>query len=53
MREVKIQLYLNHPNVVKLYGIFHDYENVYLVMEYCSGSHLYNVIKQRKQFTET
>lgn len=52
MREVKIQLYLNHPNIVKLYGLFQDYENVYLIMEYCSGNHLYNVIKQRKQFAE-
>lgn len=52
MREVKIQLYLDHPNIVKLYGLFHDRENVYLVMEYCSGNHLYKKIKQTKQFSE-
>lgn len=24
IREIKIQLYLNHPNIVKLYGFFND-----------------------------
>ena len=31
-REVKIQMFLQHPNIVKLYGYFHDAENVYLIM---------------------
>jgi serine/threonine protein kinase len=43
-------MYLNHPNIVKLYGFFHDQENVYLIMEYCSGSHLFKMIRQKKQF---
>lgn len=52
MREVKIQLYLNHPNIVKLYGLFHDVQHVYLVMEYCSGGHLFGLMRERRQFEE-
>ena len=47
MREVKIQMYLNHPNIVKLYGFFCDEENIYLIMEYCSEGHLFKFIRQR------
>ena len=32
LREIKIQFYLNHPNIVKLYGFFHDEESIYLIM---------------------
>ena len=34
--EIKIQMYMNHPNVLKLYGFFHDSKNIYLILEYCS-----------------
>lgn len=50
IREIKIQMYLNHPNIVKLYGFFHDKENLYLVMEFCGDGHLLKLSKQRKIF---
>lgn len=33
-REVEIQMSLNHPNLTKSYGYFHDEKRVYLLMEY-------------------
>ena len=36
MSEIKLQLYMNHPNILKLYGFFHDSKNIYLILEYCS-----------------
>ena len=30
IREIKIQSYLNHPNIVKLYAFFGDERNIYL-----------------------
>lgn len=30
--ETKLQCYFNHPNIVKLYGVFDDKENVYLLI---------------------
>ena len=35
--EIKIQSYMNHPNVLKLYGYFDDEKNIYLILEYCSS----------------
>ena len=45
-------MYLNHPNIVKLYGFFHDKDNLYLIMECCLSGHLLKLIKQRKIFEE-
>ena len=32
-QEIKIQLYLDHPNILKMYGFFDDAENIYLILE--------------------
>lgn len=32
VREVKIQSYLNHPHIVKLYNFFVDDDSAYLVL---------------------
>ena len=41
VREVKIQLFLNHPNIAKLYGFFSDANYIYLICEYASDRNLY------------
>ena len=33
---------LDHPSVIKLYEVFEDDNNMYLVLEYCSGGELYD-----------
>lgn len=33
-REVEIQSHLRHPNILRLYGYFHDDSRVYLILEY-------------------
>ena len=45
VREVKIQSFLNHPNIVKLYNFFVDEESAYLVLEPCLGKNLYQNLK--------
>jgi serine/threonine protein kinase len=32
--EVKMQLFLDHPNILKLYGYFDDSEHIYLILEF-------------------
>ena len=32
-QEIKIQLFSNHPNVLKLYGFFSDNSKIYLLLE--------------------
>lgn len=30
--EIKLQSYMSHPNVLKMYGYFHDSKNIYLIL---------------------
>lgn len=32
--ELKINFFANHPNIVKMYGFFHDKLHFYIIMEY-------------------
>jgi calcium-dependent protein kinase len=50
--EMNILKNLDHPNIVKLYELFEDSKNYYLVTEYCSGGELFDRIKKLKVFTE-
>lgn len=33
-REIEIQTHLKHPNILRMYGFFHDESRVYLILEY-------------------
>jgi len=43
---------LDHPNIIKIFEIFEDDTEYYIVMEYCQGGELYEKIKQHKTFPE-
>ena len=43
---------MDHPNIIKLYGFFHDDNNVYLILELGSQGQLYQVIRQKKRLSE-
>jgi aurora kinase, other len=45
--EIKMQLSVNHPNAVKLYGHFHDSSHIYLILEYLEEGSLYGLIKKK------
>ena len=47
--EVKIQSYLDHPNILKMYGFFHDEEQFYLILEYAPHGELYIELKKQVQ----
>jgi serine/threonine protein kinase len=53
IREVKIQLYLNHPNIVKLYACFDDDKNIYVVLEVAMGGQLYQQLRRSEPMPET
>lgn len=46
-REVEIQSSLNHQNLTKLYGYFHDEKRVYLLMEYLVNGELYKLLRAK------
>ncbi|PVU95327.1 hypothetical protein BB561_001901 [Smittium simulii] len=51
-REVEIQTHLRHPNIVRLYGYFHDEKRVYLILEYAAQGEMYKILQSKGQFTE-
>ncbi|KAI8329164.1 kinase-like domain-containing protein [Choanephora cucurbitarum] len=52
-REIEIQGHLNHPAITRLYGYFHDQEQIYLVLEYAGDKDLYSCLETHGVFTET
>ena len=40
-REIEIQSYLDHPNILKMYGFFWDSKKIYLILEFALGGELY------------
>jgi aurora kinase len=52
IREIKLQSYFHHSNLVKLYGFFSDETNIYLLMEYMEEGTLYTLLKKNKKFPE-
>jgi calcium-dependent protein kinase len=42
--EIKILQTLDHPNIIKYYETFENNRYMYLVMEYCPGGELFDLI---------
>lgn len=47
IRELKLQMYLNHPNIIKTYGFFDDILNFYIIMESAIDGHLSSCLNMR------
>ena len=45
-REVEIQCRMKHPNIVRLFGYFHDPKNLYLILEYVPNGELFKTISK-------
>lgn len=52
LMEIKMQFYLNHPNILKLYGVFNDEENIYLILEFMEEGTLYSQLKRMKKIPQ-
>ncbi|CAG9840511.1 unnamed protein product [Diabrotica balteata] len=53
-REIEIQSHLRHPNILIMYGYFHDESRVYLILEYAPNGALYSKLSASpyKRFSE-
>lgn len=51
-REVEIQSHLRHPNILRLYGYFHDASRVYLILEFAPKGELYGELQRCGHFSE-
>lgn len=52
IRELKIQIFLNHPNIVKMYGYFDDEKSIYIILELGTGGQLYHYLKKSQSLPE-
>ncbi|MED6251275.1 hypothetical protein ATANTOWER_027013 [Ataeniobius toweri] len=51
-REVEIQSHLRHPNILRLYGYFHDASRVYLILEFAPRGELFGELQRCGSFPE-
>lgn len=49
-RELEIQCRLRHPNIIRLYGYFHDAAKIYIVLEYAREGDIYKHLRRLKKF---
>lgn len=43
----------SHPNVLRLYGYFHDAKRIFLVLEFAPGGEMYNTLRKGAFSEET
>ena len=51
-REIDIQSNLRHPNILKLYGHFHDSKRIFLILEFAGKGELYKHLRRENRFPE-
>lgn len=52
VNELKFQIFLNNPNIAKIYGWFSDIEKIYILLEYMEEGSLYTLIKKQEKLSE-
>lgn len=51
-REIEIQSNLRHPNILQLYGHFHDSKRIFLILEFAGKGELYKHLRRENRFPE-
>jgi len=51
-REIEIQQHLRHPNILRLYGYFHDSTRIFLMLEFAGLGELYKHLSKAGRFSE-
>lgn len=52
IRELKISLYVSHPNIIQTYGYFFDTDNLYILQELMTEDELYKIMKRKRVLSE-
>ena len=52
IRELKIQSFLDHPNIIKNFGYFADKEHFYIIMELGCDGQVYDIISSGTRLSE-
>ncbi|KAK5686431.1 spindle assembly checkpoint kinase [Elasticomyces elasticus] len=51
-REIEIQSNLAHPNILRLFGHFHDSKRIFLILEFAGKGELYKHLRKAQKFPE-
>ncbi|KAK5130319.1 hypothetical protein LTR08_002205 [Meristemomyces frigidus] len=51
-REIAVMKLLEHPNIVSLYDVWENRNELYLIMEYVDGGELFHYVDERKGLSE-
>lgn len=51
-REIEIQSNLRHPNILQLFGHFHDTKRIFLILEFAGKGELYKHLRRENRFHE-
>ncbi|CZT98890.1 calcium-dependent protein kinase 6 [Plasmodium falciparum NF54] len=51
--EINVLIYLDHPNIIKIFDVYENVDCTYIVMELCEGGELMSRIKNSESFNET
>lgn len=51
-REIEIQSHLAHPNILRLFGHFHDAKRIFLILEFAGKGELYKHLRKEQRFPE-
>jgi serine/threonine protein kinase len=51
-REIEIQQNLRHPNILRLYGYFHDENRIFLMLEFAGKGEMYKQLMKYGRFSE-
>lgn len=47
IEEIRLQLFMNYPNILKLYGFFREENELCLILEYAEDKCLFSKLAQR------
>ncbi|KAG8958491.1 spindle assembly checkpoint kinase [Tulasnella sp. 419] len=51
-REIEIQKNLRHPNILRLYGYFHDSKRIFLMIEFAAQGEMYKQLVRQGSFSD-
>ncbi|WRT64293.1 uncharacterized protein IL334_001224 [Kwoniella shivajii] len=51
-REIEVMQQLRHPNIIRLYGWFHDSTRIFLMMEFAGQGELFKHLAKKGRFSE-
>ena len=50
--EIQAMKMVSHPNIVQIHGVLNTQNNVYIIMEYCDGGDVGDILKAKKNLSE-